>query len=185
MSQRFQIVAMPRSGTAFLATLFNMADSTICFHEVVADGPDWKAQIDDACQRYRFVGDAGTYGFLPGAIEERARKVWIDRPIEASRQAFVRALGFEPPEAEYLKLWHSAQAWVDQQQPLVIPYAQVFKAETLEMIWNHCVPGLRFPGRKAELLTRFNVQRQDKERFQPKNIDAETWRNLCLLQVAQ
>lgn len=161
----FQIVGLPRSGTAFLSVMFSLAEECETFHELAATDREWKKTLAKAHEQHRYVADCTTYGFLPGAIIPESRKVFIERPWRESRLAAEEAIKIAISEDHYSKLSVTASHWADEWQALRVSYADPWNMDSLRSIWDHCFEGMvEFPTRKVSHLLTMNVQRMNPER---------------------
>ena len=162
MSRIFQITGLPRSGTAFLSSLFNLHPSCIAYHELIATEEDWRAPLESS--DWENVADVGTYQYFPGAVIPRARKVFVDRPAKDSCAAWNATSGYAIQTFDIIS--SLAQEWVEREKPLVVNYASLWSVQSLKEIWDYCFeptgPGIDvFPEAKAKLLLRMNIQRID------------------------
>lgn len=156
---------MPRSGTAFIATLLNLCPTAIAFHELACDDDDWKSTLEAARVGNDYVADCGTYQFLPKASSPESAKVYIDRPIEESRNACEFAVGYRIDLRAYRSMQAIAEDWVAEHHPLVVNFASLWNLSSMETIWNHCFDGReRFPADKVRLLMLNNIQRHEPEK---------------------
>ena len=158
----FQIVALPRSMTAWIATMFELCPRCKAYHELIATDDQWNQTLLQAAQRYQFVGDVTTYGFLPNATIHGGPKVLIDQSWQESARRSAKALKAEIDPA-WMEAVHKAQSeWGKRHDALVVPYGRLLEMETLSQIWVHCL-GMNepFPEDKVRSLTQMNVQRQN------------------------
>jgi hypothetical protein len=163
MATVLQVTGLARSGTAFLSTLLNLHPRAFSFHDIISDVDDWKGALSKARNEFWFVGDCGTYQYLPGAVIEGSRKVFIDRDPESSRQAAEVAFGYEIPREDYDRAVEASLAWIQKHQPLVVPFSEVWTVKGLNRIWSYCFQDDTFPKAKAEQLLKMLIQRINAE----------------------
>ncbi len=162
----FQIIGLPRSGTAFLSALLNLCPDCVCFHELPATERDWKGVIARAREHWPVVGESGTYGWTPKAIIPESRKVYVRRDWRQSRSRFAAAARWAPSEPIYEALAESVENWAKEHGALQVDFAAPFPRETLARIWAHCLgPDRLFPEEKAALQAAMNVQRASPEKI--------------------
>lgn len=160
----FHIAALPRSGTAFLSTLFNLSPDVLCYHEAVTLFEDMVAQMEEDEKGGLIVGDCSSALMYPRFDDVPAKRVWIDRgPHEASLSARNTALG-DIPKNEFDLKWkyclENAARWRQKHAPLMVHYEDLFTLPMLESIFNFATNGCAgFPKQKAEILLRNNIQR--------------------------
>lgn len=163
MTKFIQITGLPRSGTAFLSVLFTHVKDAQVFHELAATDNDWRLQHSQSMHSPRgVVIDCSTYGYLPKAIIPDARKVFIRQPWEESLQRAIKAFGFTPPAEGFRALAKMSDQWAEQWMPLIVDRENLFKIESLRLIWDYCLEGAQeFPEAAAAHLLLMNVQRQN------------------------
>lgn len=159
MATVFQVTGLARSGTGFISTFLNLHREAVVFHDIISDVEDWRGALSQAKTENEFVGDCGTYQYLPVAVIEDSRKVFIDRNPESSRQAAERAFGYRIPKENYAKAVDASKAWVAKYQPLVVPFNDLWTVDGLRKIWDHCYHWSAFPREKAVQFLKMNIQR--------------------------
>ena len=164
MAAIFQVTGLARSGTGFVSTFLNLQPRSIVFHDIISDVEHWKESLHFAEQHNDFVGDCGTYQYLPGAVIEDSKKVFLERDPESSRTSAEQAFGYCIPKENYAKAVDAAREWVRKYQPVVVPYNQVWTVEGLRKIWEHVYPWSVFPWEKAELFLKMQIQRKDADK---------------------
>lgn len=156
----FQITGYPRSGTAWLTTMFNLAPEVMAYHELAMYDRDWKNFLFNRSAMGKMVGDIGTYQYFPNAIIAKSKKVFIDSDPIKSRNSVVKATGI-PICSEVAHKWSEmANNWISEWGPAIFEYRELFKLETLEELWNYCLEDrhVEFPKKKVEQLLKFNIQ---------------------------
>jgi len=163
-----QITALPRSGTAFIATMMNLGENCLAFHELFVTDPHWSATLREFTLRdlwpNQVVCDIGTYQYLPKAIIEDSKKIYIRQHPEKSRRRSQIAFGYDIPEAESEAWSDMAEKWVAKYNPLVIEQSELFNLYSLDRIWNYCNPHCIFPASKVALLLQMNIQRMNPKK---------------------
>lgn len=165
--QLFQITGLPRCGTAFLAVMLSLCERCVAYHEIAATDKHWKETLALIRNTTPYLADCSTYGFMPKAIVEDSRKVFIDKPWKESQAQAAEAFGYETDEAAYEALSTRAKQWASEWDALVIPSAELWTIESLRKVWDHCFQGAEeFPEQKVTLLLKQDIQRRDpKEAF--------------------
>lgn len=162
----FQITGLPRSGTAWIASVLNMVEECVCFHELLATEPDWRGRIEKTRQTASFVGDVNTYGFLPKATWPNAAKVFIHRNYEESHAAAEKAFGRKFSKLGFHRGEEIGLKWAEDNGALVIPFSDMFKAHTVRLIMAKVMPWVpSIHPMKLDLACRMNIQRQNCEEF--------------------
>lgn len=163
-----QITALPRSGTAFVATMMNLAPNCLAFHELFATDKSWSATLRAYALRdfwpNQVICDVGTYQYLPKATIEESRKVYIRQHSERSRRHAEKAFGYTISEADAASWSDAAEKWVEKYHPLVIENSELFCLSSLEKIWRYCNPAQPFMREKVKLLLQMNIQRLNPEK---------------------
>ena len=68
------------------------------------------------------------------------------------------------PRGFFLETWR-ADRWAEENQVMTIEENELFKLDTLRLIWSHCFQGERpFPEEKAARLLTMNIQRHEPEK---------------------
>lgn len=95
MTAPFLITGLPRSRTAWFATLCNTQPDTICFHEPVSKSQTWQDSLHVWNSPHRFVGISdSSLGFhLPEILESYAPRTLIVRRDEHAVVASLIAQG--------------------------------------------------------------------------------------------
>lgn len=156
MPRLLTITGLPRSGTAFTATLLALHPETISFHELASYYPDWRTRI--IAQPYKFVADSNTYAYLPQAVMDSDKRVYIKHNLNESHKAAQIATN-KPIAWELMEAMQSAaDTWVRTYSPLVIPRNRVFTVSGCKILWEYCFEGDRFPSDKVRELLKLNIQ---------------------------
>lgn len=136
----FQIGAMPRSGTAWLATALNFHREIFCYHDALQTAPSTYKEAPEAKGNYKFIGDCSSGSCL--FKEYPAKKVYIFREPEEVLQS-LQKVGLEE---NFEKVKTTCLAWA--KDALVIPFEDLFsKDEDLSFITfceilSHVAPGV-------------------------------------------
>lgn len=156
-----QIAALPRSGTAFLTVMLNLAPNCLAFHELMVTDEGWKSTLRGLALRsegsQQVYGDVGTYQFAPGAMIEGSEKVYVRQDHEQSRERVKKAFGYDPGSFKHLS--EIAEKWADTHDALVIEHDELFDRISLGRIWRRCNPWSEFPEEKVAVLLQMNIQR--------------------------
>jgi len=156
----FQICALPRSGTAFLATMFNLHDGVYCDHELSAYDPNWRETRVTPIADIRFRGTCAT------SLEEwqcfsPSKLVTVLRCYEECADSYEKAFGIKVPYDKAEKdMIHLMDLFANKEKKIIL-FSLLFKPYILKTIFEHCCPSEVFQTKKVEQLLRMNVQRND------------------------
>lgn len=165
----FQITGYPRSGTAWLTTMFNLTPDVTAFHELAMTNERWRQTLQETVNAGQIVGDIGTYQYFPKAVIANSRKVFINQDSLEAQGRVEKATGTWIHNA-HLDWKRMSDNWRSEWNPMVVEYKDLFKIETLERIWKFCIPWREaipdsrgricnvFPYQKVEQLLKFNIQ---------------------------
>ena len=161
MAQPFLIVGLPRSRTAWLSAVINLAPNAICYHEPFLETATWQDSLRVwKSNRYEHVGisDSGLGFHLREIIAEHAPQVLIvDRPAHEVETS-VRSVGFaDVPGFCDLLLARIAPF---RCHPLVkvVPFHGLSSVNVVRAALWHLMPGVQFDLDKVALLQHLNVQ---------------------------
>lgn len=162
----FQITALPRSGTAFVAAFLNLHPECFCHHDLAADRDDWKEHSDFLNKKWEFVGEVSTYGWLPRAHRPDGPKVYIKRDPTEVKKSVEKIMGNRTELDVYIRAAEAALEWAQKHNALVIDFKRLFTLDALGLIWDHVFTGSfhPFPVDKARLALTMNTQRQDPKK---------------------
>lgn len=158
-----QITALPRSGTAFLTVLLNLAPNCIAMHEIMATDRDWKNTV--AAMHSNFRGservfcDVGTYQFMPKATISDSFKVFIRGDHQESAKRCEKAFGYRPEGLDEVS--KMAEKWALKYSAMVIERSELFKLDTLRLLWRFCNHTAPFPESKATILLGMHIDRMN------------------------
>ena len=160
-TQLFHITGLPRSRTAWLANMLSFGPS-YCYHEALSHVNSMDELTDLMMARgFPFVGncDSGIPMFSDEYLAEYAHHplVIIDRPIDDAIRSCNKAFN-----GDYGDMIHRLQARLNfirerKVNVLSIPYRALDNVNTMEVIWDHCVPGFMFDKVRFTQLAHFNV----------------------------
>jgi hypothetical protein len=161
----FQICGLPRFGSAFMSVLFSLENDCIGLHEQGATDSNWQKSIEDYRNRYKYVADCSTYGYLPKAIVHDSVKVYVKKDAESSAKECTERFGYEVHLPSIQMLREYADKWAASNSVMTIGEGELFKVDTLRRIWVHCFHNERaFPEEKAARLITMNIQRHEPEK---------------------
>lgn len=182
MSKQFFITGLPRTRTAWLANLFTTGNS-FCYHEVVYTNKEVSSaiaalKIDD----YEYVGDSSSaipmYAETLFSEFPDAPIVLIERDtgecLSSFRRAFLYpdggkvtsdkleiAASMRPFASDGMERCEKAvkQMFSKYKERIkVVSFYDLDDMKVLEDLWSHCVPDIPFDERRAEQLSRLNIQ---------------------------
>jgi hypothetical protein len=163
-----QITGLPRSGTAFMATVMMLHPDCNVFHEAAADGTGWRDRIEESRERYPITADCGTYQFIRGFTTNDSDKVFLSRPYRESADACAVALDSSPDYSTSLLLREQAFQWIETYEVRSFGFNGLFNVDTIRDIWTHLKLG-KFPENKVAQLVRMRITRKDVELFSLEN----------------
>lgn len=148
-----------------MSVLFSLEPDCLGLHEQGATDPNWKQSIEEYRERYKYVADCSTYGFMAKAVAPDSIKVYVKKDAAASARECSERFGY-PVNAESVQsLRDYADRWAEENKAMTIEENQLFKLDTLRSIWSHCFQGERpFPEEKAARLLTMNIQRHEPEK---------------------
>jgi len=156
----FQISGLPRSGTAWIATVLSLSPDVTCYHEALMHG-DPKILLRNAPTKY--AGDCSTYGFMPKQVIWDAKKVLIFRsPFDSfvsAENAFKRKIDVATQNA---LVRHREQFFFDNDHGIfAVEFHELFTAEIVNRILEYCCPGATIDPIKLQLALSMNIQRSN------------------------
>ena len=148
-----------------MSVLFSLENDCIGLHEQGATDSNWKKSIEDYRNRYKYVADCSTYGYLPKAIVHDSVKVYVKKDAESSAKECTERFGYEVHLPSVQMLREYADKWASSHSVMTIEEGELFKVDTLRRIWIHCFHNERaFPEEKAARLITMNIQRHEPEK---------------------
>lgn len=153
-----QIAALPRSGTAWLTTVLNLAPNCFARHEAIVDGDDLSMEpVEDPAVRV----DVSTYGFFPRArIYTAARRVLVYQDHHRSRERSARAFGFDPGPLQRMR--DLALEWVEANgDGMIIRIEELFSLAGARQVWSFANPFHPFPEEKVKLMLNMKIERMN------------------------
>lgn len=157
-----QIAGMPRSGTAFLAAFLSLHPKCVANHELAATDPNWKETIRDQLEHWEFVVDSTTYGWLPKATFEGARRIGLTRPPSESAFRASEAFGYAVDSGSMDFCCDQIIEW--SHSGVLVDYYDLFRVDALSQIWHWCFRDFCFfSEEKARLFISLNIQRMNPE----------------------
>jgi len=185
MVQPFFITGLPQSRTTWLANLFTTGN-VFCHHDLlglVESTAALCAQLRDGMKTGR-VGDSDSGLLAYYSIVKRefpdAPWVLITRDFDEAWHSLCQFVSEGPwKEAvsctwelrqEMLARWERARLEIIQwTRCMEVPYESLERTDTLERIWKHCVPGVKWDARRAQMLQTLSVRPfQEKSPMKPK-----------------
>lgn len=161
-TKNFLIGALPRSGTAWIATLLNMHSGVFCYHDLVATATG--DSYAKALQKPGFmaVGDCSSAALAPAFDDVQARRVFIERDEEACAESLVKVMG-DGAMAAFDASRKAANDWVEKFVPQIISFKGLFLDEDAVRIEEaerlvEAATGLPLNHRVWEFMKHLNVQ---------------------------
>lgn len=145
-----------------MSVLFSLEPDCLGLHEEAATNHDWFTHVSELVDKWPFVAECSTYGFIGKASREESAKVYIRKNAEDSRKECVERFGFDIPDQGFDALLAVAEEWAEREGALIIEGYKLWKVDTLRLIWEHCFNGERpFPEEKVRRLVTLNIQRHE------------------------
>lgn len=161
MSKPFLIVGLPRSRTAWMTAVVNLAPNAICYHEPFLEAETWRESLAVwKSPRYAYIGisDSGLGFHLKPIIAEYAPQILvIDRPaheVETSGNA----IGLETVPGFCRLLTERIAPFRCHPSVKVVPFHALTQTNVVRACLWHLMPGLQFDLDKVALLQNLNVQ---------------------------
>lgn len=154
---KFQIAGLPRSGTAWLASVLNLCPDVICVHEPADNNVPKPSGI------YPNEGESGSHLLIPKCRDEHADlRIYINRPLEESFASLVKVTDGNV-DAEW---WDSsvialAEEYI-QKADMIFDFNNLFTEDTVSEIWK-AVSSSAFESDKVRLMCGMNTQRNSLE----------------------
>jgi hypothetical protein len=162
MSVLIQIAGVPRSGTAFLAAFLSTHPKCVSNHELVATDSNWKDTLNNQLERWDYVVDSTTYGWLPKATIEGSKRIGLTRKPEESSKCATKAFGYAVDACSMDFCYDQVLEW--SKEGLKFDYSEVFNAGILKAIWVYCFGNEEFfSEEKAKFFISMNIQRMNPE----------------------
>lgn len=174
MHTPFFITGLPQSRTSWLANLFSTG-GVFCHHDLlggvdsvetflrVLRGESLDGRVGDS--------DSGLLACYATVMQSfpGARWVLVQREFEEAWNSlcqFVATGDWQEKlsctwelHEEMARVWEQAsKAMVQDPRCMVVPYESLERTDMIEIIWKHCVPGVRFDRRRAEMLQQLSVR---------------------------
>lgn len=130
MKERFIISGLPRSGTAWIASLLGSLDGVFCWHEAVQWGDEFDSYTDAFMLPYDHVGDSTTDTSSKfDAI--RARRVWIQRYPDDCRDDYRGKMGSMVDE-HWEQILQMGDRWIRDHAPEIVVFEKLFSSDKNE-----------------------------------------------------
>jgi hypothetical protein len=160
---KFQIAGLPRSGTAWVASVLNLCPDVICVHEP----PDLNVPVPVGL--YHHCGESGSHLLVPDYRDEPADlRIFLKRNerhcYNSTNILFDDAMTRDSWLETLIPLAHE----YERKSDIAIEFDQLFRIEAVKYIWNE-ISDSRFDEDKVSLLLNMNIQRESLEyKFSPK-----------------
>lgn len=141
----FAIVALPRSGTAWLSNLLTTND-VICWHDPLA----YKFRPEEVVKMNGGFSDTGM-GFYPGIVNRIQKRIVISRGRAKCEESLHR-IGVDLP---FLDLLESSIKEVNAD--ITVDFDDLFEYKTSNMIYEFCI-GERLSKERHALMRELDVQ---------------------------
>ena len=158
---RFFITGLPRSRTAWLATLADMVPNAVCHHEPTTWFDRWQdvetiwgeseaghVGISDSCLGFRLGDILDHYG---------PRVLVVARPMEEVA-ASLEAIGLPVAHKALAILWGRIHPYLDDPLVRVVPYDALYDEVTVFSCLKHLMPDAHIDPAKVGRMMSMNVQ---------------------------
>jgi hypothetical protein len=162
--QLIQVTGLPRSGTAFMSTFLSLHPECISFHELISKTDNYRDEINSSLNKYKFVVDSSTYGYLPQCSYKNSRKVYIERDMSESLKSCEIALKTIIDKHIYKSFKKNVEDWKTKNEVLTVNYKYLFDSNVLKTIWEYCFQSDEyFSEEKANNFIDMNIQMNKPE----------------------
>ncbi len=170
----FRVSALPRSGTAWASTMFNLSPGVLCSHEMIADPgiPDVEDELAARLKDFTHVGDCCSTYTDPRRDGLVGNKAWIDRPESECRIATELSLRTSICDPVWQGLLDQRDIWIEENDPFIIHFDDLFTLEGARKLWQYCV-GPGFPEEKVKTLLGLRVQKTSLKNYDSGSIEAK------------
>lgn len=145
----FQIGSLPRSGSAWMASLMNMHDGVYCFHDALQSFDGKYSKAPESVKDYPHRGDSSSYCCTQKPLENA---VYVDRDWTECFHS-LKEHGMEANFEDILRLCHRWACHVPN-----FHFIDIFGKDQnkslykLEAIFDILVPGVKLNRKKALML---------------------------------
>lgn len=174
MNSPFFIVGLPQSRTSWLANLFSTG-GVFCHHDLLGQ----VESVDAFCSVMRRDAMEGRVGDADSGLVSAYAKVmaafpgapWVlvVRDFEDAWESLCTFVAGGPWSRQIECNWElherMAQEWAAARKAILqlnrcmeVYYESLDNPDTIERIWKHCVPGVRFDARRAKMLQTMSVR---------------------------
>jgi len=162
----FQIAGLPRTGTAWIASVLNLCPDIICVHES-AD-----KNVHVPVYKDKHYGQTGSHLLLPKYMgKETGLKVFIERDQEECLLSSALVLEKDIDLKEWRKLVWNALNYKEKAD-IVITFDNIFTLKAVELIWKE-ISDCEFDYDKVTLMLNMNIQRHSLEyNFDPEFVES-------------
>lgn len=152
---QFMILALPRSGTAWLSNWMT-TPTTRCIHDPLFKYPNLSQLESLRSEKLLGISDTGIYLKYNSWVRNHpARKVGLIRP-RAEVNASLDRMGFRPlTVTDYHR---TLAALRDLPGIVMVDWASAMGSAS---VWDHLLPGVPYDDERTQDLLRLNVQRAD------------------------
>lgn len=145
----FMILALPRSGTTWLANWLT-TDKSLCYHDIVGKMPLEKIAAHRVNRPHWGAACTGLGLFPKWCNAQPARRLIVVRDVEEVNASLTAlGLGAISDEAIYL---------LTQLQGVHVPFDQLWHDEVMREIWRYLLPEVPFDQERYEILKEFSIQ---------------------------
>lgn len=180
MPTNFIISGFPRSGTAFLSQVCNLSDRILCLHEGIVEYDDPFDFLSKRSEYY--TGESSSFCLFPRYDSVNGKRVLIERDAQSVSNSLSMhcKVDYDSCVAMINEMIELKERFKAKFDPLVVPYEDLFKVETLKNIWTFLFPDLYFPELKVKNLTHIRCNRKSPSRAEMESIKPDLIQRLWL-----
>ena len=154
------VTGLPRSGTAFVATLLQLHPYCLAYHELAAYRKDWREALKEFDLDADYIADCNTYGYLKQYDVTPDKRVYIMNTPQYAHRAAEKACRKKIDPQLMVNLARIGEIWATENDCLVIDRKKVFTLEGCREIWTYCFDDI-FPVVKVAELVKLNIQQHN------------------------
>jgi hypothetical protein len=154
-----QLSGLPRSGTAFMSTVFALHPYCISLHECLLYYENPIKKIKELEKKYKYVADCSTYSYLQNFQIKEAKKIIIKRNLNESINSSSIFLNCYIDENYFNLLNDELNNFCKKNSHLSVGFNKLFNVESIKKIWEYSFGSLDFfDTNKIKNLLKLNVQ---------------------------
>lgn len=154
-----QFTGLPRSGTAFMSTVFALHPNCISLHECLLYEENPIKKIKELNRKYEYVADCSTYSYLKSFQIKEAKKIVVRRNLYESIRSSSNFLNSYIDEDYFKCLEEELNNFCTKYTHLLVGFNKLFSVNSIKKIWDYAFGSLDFfDANKIENLLKLNIQ---------------------------